>query len=89
MGRAGAKVQTIYAPAGCPKCLGTGFYNRRAFFEFMSTGDQLREIIMKKPSIADIVGTQGAEFSRLADHGFQLVAEGLTSLDEVERAVGR
>ena len=89
MGRAGANVKTIYAPAGCPKCLGTGFYSRRAFFEFMSTSDQLREIIMNKPGVADIVGTQGAGFSRLADHGYQLVAEGLTSLDEVERAVGR
>jgi type II secretory ATPase GspE/PulE/Tfp pilus assembly ATPase PilB-like protein len=89
MGRAGANVKTIYAPAGCPKCLGTGFYSRRAFFEFMSTSDPLREIIMKKPGVTEIQATQGADFARLADHGYQLVAEGLTSLDEVERAVGR
>jgi len=89
MGRAGANVTAIYAPVGCPKCLGTGFYSRRAFFEFMSTNDQLRELIMRKPSVSEIQLVQGEDFARLSDHGYQLVAEGLTSLDEVERAVGR
>ena len=89
MGRAGVNVEFIYAPVGCPKCLGTGFYSRRAFFEFMATGDRLRELIMKTPSVAEIQATQGADFVRLVDHGYQLVAEGLTSMDEVERAVGR
>ncbi len=89
MGIVGENVQRLYAPAGCPKCLGTGFYSRRAFFEFMSTGDKLREIVMKTPSVADIQRTQGADFVTLLERGYQLVAEGLTSLDEVERAVGR
>jgi general secretion pathway protein E len=89
MGTAGATVKQLYAPVGCPNCLGTGFYNRRAFFEFMSTGDNLREAVMKTPTIADIQHTQGTDFKTLMEQGYQLVADGLTSLDEVERAVGR
>jgi general secretion pathway protein E len=89
MGVVGSQVKRLYAPVGCPNCLGTGFYNRRAFFEFMSTGDDLREAVMKTPSIADIQRTQGAGFTTLLEQGYHLVAEGLTSLDEVERAVGR
>ncbi|HEY4328349.1 MAG TPA: type II secretion system protein GspE, partial [Phycisphaerae bacterium] len=89
MGKAGENVQRIYAPVGCPKCLGTGYYSRRGFFEFMSAGEKLRELIMKTPTMGDIQSTQGAEFMRLSDNGYQLVAQGLTSMDEVERAVGK
>jgi general secretion pathway protein E len=89
MGRLGETVQKIYAPAGCPKCLGTGFYSRRAFFEFMATTDVLREEIMKRPGVAQIQATQGPDFVRLAEHGYELVVQGLTSLDEVDRSVGR
>jgi general secretion pathway protein E len=89
MGKVGAQVTRLYAPVGCPKCLGTGFYNRRAFFEFMATGDKLREAVMKTPSAAEIQRTQGEDFATLMERGYELVAQGLTSLDEVERAVGR
>ena len=89
MGKVGTQVTRLYAPVGCPKCLGTGFYNRRAFFEFMATGDKLREAVVKTPTAAQIQSTQGAEFATLLERGYELVAQGLTSLDEVERAVGR
>jgi type II secretory ATPase GspE/PulE/Tfp pilus assembly ATPase PilB-like protein len=89
MGKAGQNVAKIYAPIGCPKCLGTGFYSRRAFFEFLSTSDALRDQIMRNPSITEMYNLLGADFVRLPDHGYQLVAEGLTSIDEVDRAVGR
>jgi general secretion pathway protein E len=89
MGRVGATVKQLFAPVGCPKCLGTGFYKRRAFFELMSSTDKLREAILKTPTIADIQRTQGTEFVTLLDHGYGLVAQGLTSIDEVERSVGR
>jgi type II secretory ATPase GspE/PulE/Tfp pilus assembly ATPase PilB-like protein len=80
----------IFAPVGCPKCLGTGYYGRRAFFEFLSATDKLREQILKDPSITEI-NKQLAEggFISLGDAGYELVKQGLTSIDEVDRAVGR
>ncbi len=89
MGAKGAAIKQIFAPVGCPKCLGTGFYSRLAFFEFLSTSDRIREQIMKNPSISEFQAILGPEFLRLGDQGFRLVAEGLTSIDEVERAVGK
>jgi type II secretory ATPase GspE/PulE/Tfp pilus assembly ATPase PilB-like protein len=89
LGRAGEKAEWIFAPVGCPKCLGTGFYSRRAFFEFLSTTDKLREQMMKNPSLPEINNLLGPEFMRLSDNGYQLVVEGVTSIDEVDRAVGR
>jgi type II secretory ATPase GspE/PulE/Tfp pilus assembly ATPase PilB-like protein len=89
LGVAGERVERIYAPVGCPKCLGTGFYSRRGFFEFLATSDKLREQIMTNPSLTEMQKMVGPEFVRLSDHGYQLVAEGATSIDEVERAIGR
>ena len=79
----------LFAPVGCPKCLGTGFYSRRAFFEFLSTTDRLRELVLKKPAQSEIQAVLGEEFVRLLEAGYDLVAQGLTSIDEVERAVGK
>jgi type II secretory ATPase GspE/PulE/Tfp pilus assembly ATPase PilB-like protein len=80
----------VYAPVGCPRCLGTGYYGRRAFFEFLSTTDRLREQILRNPSIAEInKDLAGTGFVTLSNAGYQLVLEGLTSIDEVDRAVGR
>ncbi len=87
---AGAPVERIYAPVGCPKCLGTGFYGRRAFFEFLSASDKLRDLIMRNPTPSEMQATlAGTDFITLADAGYHLVAQGLTSIDEVDRAVGR
>jgi len=83
------RVDKIYAPVGCPKCLGTGFYSRRGFFEFLATSDKLREQIMQNPSLTEMQKMVGDDFVRLSDHGYQLVVEGATSIDEVERAIGR
>lgn len=89
MGPAGENVEKIYAPVGCPKCLGTGYYSRRAFFEFMVATPKLREYIVRNPSITDMQQVLGDEFMTLATHGYQLVAAGVTSIDEVDRAISR
>jgi general secretion pathway protein E len=88
---AGAKnVERICKPVGCPKCLGTGFYGRRAFFEFLAATDKLRDQILKNPTPLEMQATlKETDFVTLGDAGYQLVAQGLTSIDEVDRAVGR
>jgi general secretion pathway protein E len=82
-------VPKIYAPAGCRKCLRTGFIGRRALFELLEVTDAMRDVIMKTPSIKGIrkIAEQGL-FMALQDFGFQLVAQGTCSFEEVERVSG-
>jgi hypothetical protein len=47
----------------------------------------MREVIMKNPSVAEVQKTQDPKFVKLAQCGYQLVAEGVTSLDEIERSM--
>jgi general secretion pathway protein E len=90
MGKWGEGVSKIYEPRGCPRCLGTGHVGRRALFELLSTTDELRSLFLKNPSMDEIrKALEGTEFVRLKEHGYQLVAEGACSIEEVERAVGK
>ncbi len=90
MGPTGEGVQRLYVPQGCPRCLGTGYSGRRAFFELLTASDELKELVLTRPSIQEIqkvLATGG--FVRLQQGGYQLVAEGVVAFDEIEHAVGR
>ena len=92
MGEIGQQVQKIYVPGGCPKCLGTGFFGRRAFFEMLKVNDDMRDVILKNPSMNDIakaISASNPNFKRLGQSGYQLVADGAVAFQEVDRAVGR
>jgi general secretion pathway protein E len=86
MGRTVEGVPRIYQPQGCSLCLGTGFVGRRALFELLEFNDALRDIVLKRPTIGDIraVLAQGL-FVSLSQYGYQLVAQGMTSVEEIER----
>ncbi len=89
MGKSVHGVAQIYAPQGCAYCLDTGFYGRRAIFEMVEFNDNLRDVILKKPTIAQIrESLSGSLFTTLQSYGFQLVGNGLTSFDEIERVSG-
>jgi general secretion pathway protein E len=88
MGKAAEGVKQIFNPRGCPRCVGTGFTGRRGVFELLKISDAAREIIMKTPSVAEVQKTlAGTKFVKLAESGYQLVAEGVTSLEEIERSM--
>ena len=90
MGNAGVGVKEIYMPGGCPRCLKTGYMGRRAFFEMLVTTDAMREVVMKNATPKRIEeAMKGTRFVKLVESGYQLVAEGLTAFDEIEKAVGR
>jgi general secretion pathway protein E len=77
---------TIYRNVGCPECRSTGYSGRRAIFEFMEISSQLRELILKESSagaLRDAARKRGMK--TLADDGWRLVTQGLTSPDEVLR----
>jgi type II secretory ATPase GspE/PulE/Tfp pilus assembly ATPase PilB-like protein len=90
MGEVGAKVQKIFGPKGCIRCLGTGFSGRQAFFELLVFNDLLRDVILRTPTMQDIqTAISGQKFIKLSQAAYNLVAEGLSPFDEVERIVGR
>jgi general secretion pathway protein E len=90
MGEAGKGVTQIYNPRGCSRCLGTGFAGRRAFFELLRTTDELRDVIITSRTMEDIKKVLAKDhFVRLEQSGYQLVADGLVSLDEIDAAVGK
>ncbi len=82
------KTQT-YTATGCLRCLRTGYRGRRALFELLDFNDELRDIVLNNPSITGMkkVIEQGL-FTTLQQFGWRLVAEGVTTLDEVDRVAG-
>jgi general secretion pathway protein E len=84
------KVGRIFRSQGCARCLGTGFAGRRGVFEVLVVTEAIREAIAKTPNAADIAAALvGTKFTRLLQSGYKLVAEGVTTIDEIERAVGQ
>ena len=89
MGKAGEGLGVVHVPAGCPACLQTGYFGRRALLELLEFTEPLRDVVLKRPTIGDIrtVLSQG-HFVTLQQFGFQLVAQGCTSLEEIDRVAG-
>lgn len=89
MGPAGTNVKRVFEPRGCARCLNTGFSGRRAIFELLTATDELRDLITKTPTAAQIYESLASTpFQRLQTSGYDLVARGLASFAEVERIVG-
>ena len=89
MGRHAEGLKHIYVPVGCPKCLTVGYVGRRALFELLTVNDSLRDAILNSPTIATIRDAlRRTVFISLSEMGWQMVAEGRTSADEIERMVG-
>jgi general secretion pathway protein E len=89
MGRFAKGVEQIFTPVGCSQCLRTGFRGRQAVLELLDFNDDLRDVVLKEPSINAMKGVikQGL-FTTLQEAGWQLVGQGVTSVEEVERTVG-
>jgi len=79
----------VNVATGCVRCLRTGYRGRRAIFELLDVNDELRDIILREPSITAMkkIIEQGL-FTTLQQFGWRLAAEGVTSLDEVDRVAG-
>jgi general secretion pathway protein E len=86
----GTGVKQIYVPGGCPRCLSTGYSGRRAFFELLYTTEEVRETIVRSPTMQDVQkALANTRFEKLQQTGFQLVADGVVPYDEIDKAVGR
>lgn len=89
MGRSVEGIREIYVPVGCAKCLNTGYNGRRGIYEMLAMSDELRDVVLKSPTIQAIKEeTNLTGFMTLRQSGFKLVAEGATSMEEVDRVTG-
>ncbi|MEX2219431.1 MAG: ATPase, T2SS/T4P/T4SS family [Phycisphaerales bacterium] len=85
----GNKTQ-MFSSTGCAKCLRTGYRGRRALFELLDFTDDLRDVVLKEPSIQAMKKViESGHFTTLAQSGWRLVAEGVTTLDEVDHVAGQ
>ncbi|HWE01931.1 MAG TPA: ATPase, T2SS/T4P/T4SS family [Tepidisphaeraceae bacterium] len=90
MGEAGTGVTRLFRAVGCPKCLGTGYRGRRAFFELLAANDALRDVIVKQPTLQSIHSALiSNRFQPLQQSGYHLVAEGAVAFSEIERIIGQ
>jgi general secretion pathway protein E len=89
MGPAANNVKRVFEPRGCARCLNTGSSGRRAIFELLTATDELRDLITKTPTAAQIYQSLASTpFQRLQTSGYDLVARGVASFAEVDRIVG-
>jgi len=72
--------------AGCEHCFGTGYRGRVGIFELMELNEELREIIMRNEDASIITAAARRNGMRnLRDDGWEKVARGVTTPDEVIR----
>lgn len=75
-----------YKGKGCPACNGTGYKGRKALYEVMPTKDEIREMVIKGATAAELKKAAislGMKSLRMS--GLTKVKEGVTSIEEVLR----
>lgn len=88
------RVDKLYQPPTdedlpvCKACSGLGYYGRTSIYELLVVDDSVRKALMKQPKLEVLrqVAKQAGNRS-LQDEGVLLVAQGITSLAELSRAL--
>lgn len=86
LGPAAAALQEVWAGRGCSECRGTGYRGRTGIFELLVMNDELRQAVHKDASAGTLERIALAHgMTLLKDDGLRLVAEGVTTVEEVLR----
>lgn len=76
----------VYVATGCATCLRTGYRGRKAIYELLDFTDELRDVILKEPTIAAMKKViETGMFTTLVQSGWQQVARGVSTMEEVDR----
>jgi type IV pilus assembly protein PilB len=79
-----------YEPGGCVRCGGIGYRGRIGLYEVMVLSKELRSLILQKASGEEIAAAAvAAGMRRLREDGLEKVRQGITSIPEVLRVVGK
>jgi len=86
MGRFLENQTEVYMATGCAACLRTGYRGRRAIYELLDFTDDLRDVILKEPTIGAMKkAIEAGLFTTLVQSGWIQVARGITTMEEVDR----
>jgi type IV pilus assembly protein PilB len=84
----GIKSIPASAGPGCPECKHTGYIGRVPVAELLTPSDRLRDAIARGATAHEIRAEMHASgFPTMRDHALRLVADGVTSIDEVNRVL--
>jgi type IV pilus assembly protein PilB len=74
---------------GCPECKGTGYRGRKALFEVLPVGRELRRLFRAEAS-AEAIQQQAASdgIQLLVSKGLRAIQEGVTTADEIGQLTG-
>jgi general secretion pathway protein E/type IV pilus assembly protein PilB len=76
----------IYTAVGCRECRQTGYFGRRAIFEWMDSNNEVRQLILKNASSDQLrEAARRAGMRTLSEDGWRLVRLGVTTAEEVLR----
>jgi len=90
--RLGTEHQLAAVPSsagpGCEHCKHTGYGGRVPIAELLTPSDELRDAIVRGATAHEIRASMHASGTpNMRDHAMRLVAEGITSIDEVNRVL--
>lgn len=81
---------TLPQPKGCPECDNAGYRGRVGIFEFFMVDDELEIFITQSPNVAQLREKAKAKgMASMRQDGIIKVLQGITSLEEIERATGK
>jgi type II secretory ATPase GspE/PulE/Tfp pilus assembly ATPase PilB-like protein len=79
----------IYEAVGCTVCNGFGYKGRIGIFEFLETGPEFEEVILKEASEVALKRFAVAQgMVTMQQDGILKVLKGITTLEEVEKVTG-
>jgi hypothetical protein len=85
---AGLEGVTFYDAAGCEQCRQTGYRGRIGIYEIMPVTDEMRRLIARKVTGADLcAAARAAGMRSLGEDGLLKVKAGLTTPEELLRVV--
>jgi len=80
---------TIFSPKGCNACGGFGYRGRISIFELFVITNEIKELIYKTPTEMELFTSARSQgMVTMQEDGLLKVIQGITSIEEVERATG-
>lgn len=80
----------FYRGEGCADCFNTGYRGRIGVFEILEMTPEIRPLISQqagRPVIEQELASAHSEFKTLRENAIQLVEEGITTTEEVQRVI--
>ena len=90
MGLPRSQKRILYRGAGCPDCFNSGYKGRVAVFEILIVDRNLRHMIStgaNRAQIEEVLMAPGSDFVTLNQNAMQMVLDGVTTLEEVNRVI--